>query len=130
MHLILSPAKYTCVPQMWESSSKTLKVMHVLFFHFTSIDKCTRTHFHLPYRWQVFEGNTWKDFKNMEEIEKEYCDPKNIRYKLLQDLIAFGVCPLDVQYWTRSSVAINCCNSIAVITELALFGILLLTWLH
>uniref|UniRef100_A0A8B9VGI3 Poly(ADP-ribose) polymerase family member 12 n=2 Tax=Anas TaxID=8835 RepID=A0A8B9VGI3_9AVES len=42
-------------------------------------DKCTRTHFHLPYRWQVFEGNTWKDFKNMEEIEKEYCDPKNIR---------------------------------------------------
>ncbi|KAM9204062.1 protein mono-ADP-ribosyltransferase PARP12-like isoform 1-T1 [Mergus octosetaceus] len=42
-------------------------------------DKCTRTHFHLPYRWQVFDGNTWKDFKNMEEIEKEYCDPKNIR---------------------------------------------------
>ncbi|KAI6079861.1 Poly [ADP-ribose] polymerase 12 [Aix galericulata] len=41
-------------------------------------DKCTRTHFHLPYRWQVFDGNTWKDFKNMEEIEKEYCDPKNI----------------------------------------------------
>uniref|UniRef100_A0A8C2UG59 Poly(ADP-ribose) polymerase family member 12 n=1 Tax=Coturnix japonica TaxID=93934 RepID=A0A8C2UG59_COTJA len=42
-------------------------------------DKCIRTHFHLPYRWQVSEGNTWKDLENMEEIEKEYCDPNNVR---------------------------------------------------
>ncbi|NXI43351.1 PAR12 polymerase, partial [Galbula dea] len=43
-------------------------------------DKCIRTHFHLPYRWQVSDGNTWKDLKNMEEIEKAYCDPDNIRF--------------------------------------------------
>ncbi|NXQ87462.1 PAR12 polymerase, partial [Nyctibius grandis] len=42
-------------------------------------DKCIRTHFHLPYRWQYSDGNTWKDLKNMEEIEKAYCDPHNTR---------------------------------------------------
>uniref|UniRef100_A0A8C8AI52 Poly(ADP-ribose) polymerase family member 12 n=1 Tax=Otus sunia TaxID=257818 RepID=A0A8C8AI52_9STRI len=44
--------------------------------------KCMRTHFHLPYRWQISDGNTWEDLKNMEEIEKAYCDPSNARYKL------------------------------------------------
>ncbi|KAM9245361.1 protein mono-ADP-ribosyltransferase PARP12-like [Leptosomus discolor] len=43
-------------------------------------DKCIRTHFHLPYRWQISDGNTWKDLKNMEEIEKAYCDPNNARF--------------------------------------------------
>ncbi|NWR65587.1 PAR12 polymerase, partial [Bucorvus abyssinicus] len=43
-------------------------------------DKCIRTHFHLPYRWQISDGNTWRDFKNMEEIEKAYCDPSNARF--------------------------------------------------
>ncbi|NXA85025.1 PAR12 polymerase, partial [Melanocharis versteri] len=42
--------------------------------------KCIRTHFHLPYRWQYSEGTTWKDFENMEEIEKAYCNPKNVRF--------------------------------------------------
>ncbi|XP_075359097.1 protein mono-ADP-ribosyltransferase PARP12-like isoform X1 [Mycteria americana] len=43
-------------------------------------DKCIRTHFHLPYRWQISDGNSWKDLKNMEEIEKAYCDPSNTRF--------------------------------------------------
>ncbi|NXU50419.1 PAR12 polymerase, partial [Turnix velox] len=43
-------------------------------------DKCIRTHFHLPYRWQISVDNTWKDLKNMEEIEKAYCDPSNTRF--------------------------------------------------
>ncbi|XP_010155816.1 PREDICTED: poly [ADP-ribose] polymerase 12, partial [Eurypyga helias] len=43
-------------------------------------DKCIRTHFHLPYRWQISDGNTWKDLRNMEEIEKAYCDPNNARF--------------------------------------------------
>jgi len=84
------------VPEMLESSSETVKIMH-LFFSSTFIDKCIRTHFHLPYRWQISDGTTWKDLESMEEIEKEYCDPNNIRYKRLKDLIMFGVCPLDMQ---------------------------------
>ncbi|XP_027599582.2 protein mono-ADP-ribosyltransferase PARP12 [Pipra filicauda] len=43
-------------------------------------EKCIRTHFHLPYRWQISDGNTWKDLKNMEEIEKAYCDPNKTRF--------------------------------------------------
>uniref|UniRef100_A0A8B9QGZ7 Poly(ADP-ribose) polymerase family member 12 n=1 Tax=Apteryx owenii TaxID=8824 RepID=A0A8B9QGZ7_APTOW len=38
-------------------------------------DKCIRVHFHLPYKWQISDGNTWNDLKNMEEIEAAYCDP-------------------------------------------------------
>ncbi|XP_030070933.1 protein mono-ADP-ribosyltransferase PARP12 isoform X1 [Microcaecilia unicolor] len=40
-------------------------------------DKCLRVHFHLPYRWQVYSENMWKDIKDMETIEKAYCDPNN-----------------------------------------------------
>ncbi|NXC75778.1 PAR12 polymerase, partial [Anhinga anhinga] len=39
-------------------------------------NKCRFVHFHLPYRWQVHNGITWKDLSMMEEIEKAYCDPK------------------------------------------------------
>ncbi|TFK02811.1 Poly [ADP-ribose] polymerase 12 [Platysternon megacephalum] len=43
-------------------------------------DKCIRVHFNLPYRWQILEGALWKDLKDMEKIEKAYCDPSNIRF--------------------------------------------------
>ncbi|XP_078232347.1 protein mono-ADP-ribosyltransferase PARP12 isoform X2 [Pogona vitticeps] len=43
-------------------------------------DKCIRVHFHLPYRWQVFDGIHWKDLDNMEKIEQAYCDPFNERF--------------------------------------------------
>ncbi|NXK50233.1 PAR12 polymerase, partial [Chauna torquata] len=39
-------------------------------------DKCRSIHYHLPYRWQVYDGVTWKDLSMMEEIEEAYCDPK------------------------------------------------------
>uniref|UniRef100_A0A8D0GSZ7 Poly(ADP-ribose) polymerase family member 12 n=1 Tax=Sphenodon punctatus TaxID=8508 RepID=A0A8D0GSZ7_SPHPU len=41
--------------------------------------KCIRVHFDLPYRWQIADGTAWKDLKDMEKIEKAYCDP-NIRH--------------------------------------------------
>ncbi|XP_051819496.1 protein mono-ADP-ribosyltransferase PARP12 [Antechinus flavipes] len=40
-------------------------------------DKCFKVHFHLPYRWQFLDGDTWKDLEEMEKIEKEYCNPKS-----------------------------------------------------
>ncbi|XP_010125809.1 PREDICTED: zinc finger CCCH-type antiviral protein 1-like, partial [Chlamydotis macqueenii] len=40
-------------------------------------DKCRFVHYHLPYRWQVYNGVTWNDLSMMEEIEKAYCDPQN-----------------------------------------------------
>lgn len=37
--------------------------------------RCNKVHFHLPYRWQVMNENTWADLQPMENIEKAYCDP-------------------------------------------------------
>ncbi|XP_032131746.1 zinc finger CCCH-type antiviral protein 1 [Sapajus apella] len=37
---------------------------------------CTKVHFHLPYRWQMFISRTWTDFQFMEKIEEAYCDPQ------------------------------------------------------
>ncbi|CAK6434375.1 unnamed protein product [Pipistrellus nathusii] len=38
--------------------------------------RCDKVHFHLPYRWQVMNENTWVDLQPMENIEKAYCDPQ------------------------------------------------------
>ncbi|OXB65570.1 hypothetical protein ASZ78_016634 [Callipepla squamata] len=40
-------------------------------------ERCKSVHFHLPYRWQIYNGINWNDLSSMEEIEKAYCDPKN-----------------------------------------------------
>ncbi|NXU58978.1 PAR12 polymerase, partial [Turnix velox] len=40
-------------------------------------DKCRYVHYHLPYRWQIYNGITWNDLAMMEDVEKAYCDPKN-----------------------------------------------------
>lgn len=37
---------------------------------------CDRSHFHLPYRWQMLIFTTWRDFQDMESIEQAYCDPQ------------------------------------------------------
>ncbi|XP_007466677.1 PREDICTED: poly [ADP-ribose] polymerase 12 [Lipotes vexillifer] len=38
-------------------------------------DRCSRVHFHLPYRWQVLDGGTWKDLHKMDLIEEAYSNP-------------------------------------------------------
>lgn len=38
-------------------------------------DECRRVHFHLPYKWEVFDGFTWTDLQHMEDIERDFCDP-------------------------------------------------------
>ncbi|KAK7882257.1 hypothetical protein WMY93_028431 [Mugilogobius chulae] len=42
-------------------------------------ERCARVHWHLPYKWEMWDGvgMTWKNMDNMEEIEKAYCDPSN-----------------------------------------------------
>ncbi|RXN06098.1 poly [ADP-ribose] polymerase 12-like protein [Labeo rohita] len=42
-----------------------------------STDQCVLVHFNLPYKWEVNDGKGWRDLRNMEEIERAYCDPKN-----------------------------------------------------
>ncbi|KAM6961886.1 protein mono-ADP-ribosyltransferase PARP12b [Tautogolabrus adspersus] len=36
---------------------------------------CCSVHFHLPYKWEVFDGVTWINLEGMEDIERDFCDP-------------------------------------------------------
>ncbi|KAL7976349.1 hypothetical protein Chor_002568 [Crotalus horridus] len=38
-------------------------------------NNCSMIHYDLPYRWQIFTSNGWKDLPRREEIEKAYCNP-------------------------------------------------------
>ncbi|XP_005938424.2 protein mono-ADP-ribosyltransferase PARP12b [Haplochromis burtoni] len=38
-------------------------------------DSCLQVHFHLPYKWEVLDGSTWTELQNMEDIERDFCDP-------------------------------------------------------
>ncbi|XP_006031847.1 poly [ADP-ribose] polymerase 12 isoform X1 [Alligator sinensis] len=62
-------------------SSDVNKCNEICLFHIWKFckhkEKCRMLHYHLPYRWQVFNGVNWNDLAKMEEIEKAYCDPNN-----------------------------------------------------
>uniref|UniRef100_A0A8D0GSN3 Poly(ADP-ribose) polymerase family member 12 n=1 Tax=Sphenodon punctatus TaxID=8508 RepID=A0A8D0GSN3_SPHPU len=64
--------------------------------------KCIRVHFDLPYRWQIADGTAWKDLKDMEKIEKAYCDP-NISLELQR--ISFRTMTCDLARVRRLSTA-------------------------
>ncbi|XP_005988721.1 protein mono-ADP-ribosyltransferase PARP12 [Latimeria chalumnae] len=83
-YVYLPPEIDDCRPrsrQLSESSDSSVEVDQICLFHIRKNcgfkDKCIRDHFHLPYRWQVFDGTVWKDLPNMEEIEKAYSNPQN-----------------------------------------------------
>ncbi|XP_072508685.1 protein mono-ADP-ribosyltransferase PARP12 isoform X2 [Notamacropus eugenii] len=60
-------------------------------------DKCFKVHFHLPYRWQFFDGNTWKDLEEMETIEKAYCNP-NKNQLLVKVAWSPGIASMNFEY--------------------------------
>ncbi|XP_074553926.1 protein mono-ADP-ribosyltransferase PARP12b [Halichoeres trimaculatus] len=37
--------------------------------------ECRRVHFPLPYKWEALDGNTWTTLQDMEDIERDFCDP-------------------------------------------------------
>lgn len=63
-------------------------------------NNCSKNHFHLPYRWQVFIDNAWIDFRAMEDIEKAYCDPQN-------EIILMGTHRIDFQKMTCGSYPVR-----------------------
>ncbi|XP_060695370.1 protein mono-ADP-ribosyltransferase PARP12-like [Hemiscyllium ocellatum] len=78
----LSPAGLKAVPTASPTKSQQNSDAEELCLYYIRKncrfkDKCIRVHFNLPYRWQICKG-TWQDLPNMEEIEMEFCDPKNI----------------------------------------------------
>uniref|UniRef100_A0A1W7RBE8 Zinc finger CCCH-type antiviral protein 1 n=1 Tax=Agkistrodon contortrix contortrix TaxID=8713 RepID=A0A1W7RBE8_AGKCO len=49
--------------------------LHYVWQFCKNKNNCSMIHYDLPYRWQIFTSNGWKDLPRREEIEKAYCDP-------------------------------------------------------
>ncbi|XP_018424406.1 PREDICTED: zinc finger CCCH-type antiviral protein 1-like [Nanorana parkeri] len=66
------------------SQQQTTEICHANLWKYCDLGgKCTKMHYYLPYRWQLFSGIDWDDLPNMEDIERTYCDPKMDRYQLI-----------------------------------------------
>ncbi|XP_072000959.1 zinc finger CCCH-type antiviral protein 1-like isoform X2 [Engystomops pustulosus] len=46
-------------------------------------NRCPDVHYYLPYCWQIYKGTDWEDVSDMEEIERQYCDPKVDRVSMI-----------------------------------------------
>ncbi|XP_039352696.1 zinc finger CCCH-type antiviral protein 1-like isoform X3 [Mauremys reevesii] len=70
------------VPSIGASGTKEIKkcdeiCLYYIWRYCKHKDDCRMIHYHLPYRWQKFDGVNWLDLPRMEVVEKAYCDPKN-----------------------------------------------------
>ncbi|XP_014911579.1 poly [ADP-ribose] polymerase 12-like [Poecilia latipinna] len=72
-----SPTKSASPPKPLTDAERNEICLFFIRRHCSFKEKCSRVHWHLPYRWQVLDqdGVTWKDLVNMEEVEKAFCDP-------------------------------------------------------
>ncbi|XP_012696458.2 protein mono-ADP-ribosyltransferase PARP12b [Clupea harengus] len=61
-------------PQVEEKSEICL---HFLRRNCRFQEQCMRVHFNLPYKWEVWESGTWRDLRQMEQIERAFCNPHN-----------------------------------------------------
>ncbi|KAL6033181.1 hypothetical protein STEG23_031800 [Scotinomys teguina] len=61
---------------------------------------CSKSHFRLPYKWQLFTAGAWNDLSDMENIEKAYCDPQT-------EIILIGKHKLNFQEMTCDSYLIR-----------------------
>ncbi|TDG96439.1 hypothetical protein EPR50_G00228300 [Perca flavescens] len=72
-------------------------------------NECRRIHFPLPYLWEVFDGVAWTALQNMEDIERDYCDPSKTQ--------SSGDPPVDFLSWTRDSQAVRRLSTVSSVTK-------------
>ncbi|XP_007252441.3 protein mono-ADP-ribosyltransferase PARP12b [Astyanax mexicanus] len=72
-------------------------------------EQCKRVHFNLPYKWEVYEGDGWRDLRGMEEIERAYCDPKNSHSP--------GSKPVDFLSMTRANDLVRRLSTASSVTK-------------
>ncbi|XP_074859432.1 protein mono-ADP-ribosyltransferase PARP12-like isoform X2 [Carettochelys insculpta] len=81
LHVSPSPV-VKAVPAPKVAGSDSIKkcdeiCLYYIWRHCIHKDNCKMIHYHLPYRWQMFDGINWIDLPRMEVVEKAYCDPQN-----------------------------------------------------
>ncbi|XP_064174947.1 protein mono-ADP-ribosyltransferase PARP12-like [Anguilla rostrata] len=98
------------VPSASEADSSEI----CLFFlrrHCSFKEKCIRVHYHLPYRWQIYQwaGTTWKDLVDMEDVEQAYCNPANNASK--------GISQVDFLAMTSRSSKVRRLSTVSSVTK-------------
>ncbi|XP_034019723.1 protein mono-ADP-ribosyltransferase PARP12b [Thalassophryne amazonica] len=72
-------------------------------------ENCTRVHFHLPYLWEVFDGDMWMILQDMEDVERAFCDPCNTR--------SSGPWPVDFITMTQDGRPVRRLSTISSVTK-------------
>ncbi|KAM3587793.1 uncharacterized protein V6R79_014014 [Siganus canaliculatus] len=72
-------------------------------------DECRRIHFHLPYKWEVFDGVTWTNLQHMEDIERDFCDPSKT--------CSFGDEPVDFLEMRLASQPVRRLATVSSVTK-------------
>ncbi|CAJ1054451.1 protein mono-ADP-ribosyltransferase PARP12b [Xyrichtys novacula] len=72
---LLTSACTEKIPEDFEQSDEIC--LHFIRNSCRFNNECRRVHFHLPYKWELFDGVSWTDLPDMEDIERDYCDPFN-----------------------------------------------------
>ncbi|XP_073336953.1 protein mono-ADP-ribosyltransferase PARP12b isoform X2 [Pagrus major] len=77
-HLSAAAASTENLPESWcrpQTDDRNNICLHFIRNSCRFHNECRRVHFHLPYKWEVFDGLTWTDLPHMEDIERDFCDP-------------------------------------------------------
>lgn len=72
-------------------------------------ERCMRVHFNLPYKWEVLDGDAWIDLRNMEEIERAFCNPRSTQSP--------GVRPVDFLTMTREADPVRRLSTVSSVTK-------------
>ncbi|KAM9824595.1 protein mono-ADP-ribosyltransferase PARP12b [Neosynchiropus ocellatus] len=105
--------------------------LHFLWNHCKFKNKCKFVHFHLPYKWEVFNGNNWEELQNMVDVEREFSDPnKDQRYTGVIDGFAYigpaafagriadsGVPTVDFRHMTLDSQPVRRLSTISSVLK-------------
>ncbi|XP_069484823.1 protein mono-ADP-ribosyltransferase PARP12-like [Ambystoma mexicanum] len=79
---VLQQKVSTVSPTMKDPGDPNEICLYYIWKFCKNLNKCAQVHYHLPYRWQMLGPSAeWKDLTSMEEIEKDYSDPKNTSTK-------------------------------------------------
>ncbi|XP_018603107.1 protein mono-ADP-ribosyltransferase PARP12b [Scleropages formosus] len=94
---------------LMQNEERTEICLHFIRRNCRFQDQCIRVHFNLPYKWEVFDGEGWRDLRRMEEIERAYCDPRNTHSP--------GSRPVDFLTMTRDSDPVRRLSTASSVTK-------------